>query len=198
MGGMSNAFASAAAIAGGLVGLTGCAGATDMQAAASQSAGLSQVAMAQPRRVPGATNEQRLLAAHNFYRAQAGVPPLTWDPALAAGAASYGPVLAAQGRLVHSPRAGRPGIAENLWVGSAGAYTPEAMVANWAEERTWFRDGIFPNVSSTGNWLDVSHYTQMIWRGTTRVGCAIHRTNGRDWLICRYSPRGNRDGQSVR
>ncbi|WP_197707084.1 CAP domain-containing protein [Calothrix sp. NIES-3974] len=26
---------------------------------------------------------------------------------------------------------------------------------------------------STGNWVDVGHYTQIIWRNTTEVGCAI-------------------------
>jgi hypothetical protein len=143
------------------------------------------------------TIPERLLAAHNLYRAQVGVPPLLWDAELAAGAAQYGPSLAAQRSLVHSPRATRPGIAENLWMGSAGAYTPEAMVASWGEERDQFRPGIFPNVSTTGNWLDVSHYTQMIWRGTTKVGCAVHRSGGWDYLICRYTPKGNRDGQHV-
>lgn len=146
---------------------------------------------------PQPSLSERLLAAHNRYRAQAGVPLLTWDPQLAVGAASYGPALAAQGQLVHSPRASRPGIAENLWSGTAFAYTPESMVASWGEERANFRPGIFPAVSATGNWLDVAHYTQMIWRGTTRVGCALHRARHTDYLICRYSPSGNRDGQRV-
>lgn len=136
----------------------------------------------------------RLLAVHNAYRAQVGAPPLQWDPRLAQGAAAYGPLLARSGQLVHSPRAGRPGISENLWMGTAGAYAPEAMVHQWGAERAMFRPGTFPNVSTTGNWLDVSHYTQMIWRTTSRVGCAIHRGGRWDYLICRYAPSGNRDG----
>jgi hypothetical protein len=79
----------------------------------------------------------------------------------------------------------------------AGAYSPEQMIAQWAKERAWFRPGTFPSVSSTGNWADVSHYTQMIWRGTTNVGCAVHRNRRTDYLICRYSPPGNIDGQRV-
>jgi hypothetical protein len=82
-------------------------------------------------------------------------------------------------------------------MGQAGRYSPEAMVDYWAEEKKWFRPGVFPANSSTGNWLDVSHYTQMIWRTTTRVGCAIHRSRGWDYLICRYTPRGNKDGRRV-
>lgn len=153
----------------------------------------------QPVAVPQAAGNmpERLLAAHNRERAAVGVPPLRWDPALAAAAASYGPTLAALGRLEHSPRGSRPGQKENLWMGTRGAYSPEQMVGNWAEEKAWFRPGIFPNVSSTGNWLDVSHYTQMIWRSTTDVGCAVHQSRTSDYLICRYSPGGNIDGKPV-
>ena len=139
----------------------------------------------------------RLLAAHNRERALVGVPSMAWDPALAASAASYGPSLAAIRRLQHSPRAMRPGQRENLWMGTAGAFSPEQMVGNWASEKRYFRSGIYPNVSTTGNWFDVSHYTAMVWPSTTRVGCAIYSSGGIDYLICRYSPPGNIDGRPL-
>ncbi len=141
--------------------------------------------------------DARLLAAHNKERAEVGVPPLSWDPALAAAAAAYGPTLAGLGRLEHSPRASRPGQRENLWLGTRGFFSPEQMVGSWIEEEADFLPGIFPNVSRTGNWLDVSHYTQLIWPGTTRVGCAVHQGPRYDYLICRYSPPGNIDGKRV-
>ncbi len=139
----------------------------------------------------------RLLAAQNSERIRVGVPPLQWDPALARSAAAYGPVLEALGRLQHSPKEMRPGQRESLWMGTRGAYSPEQMVSAWIGERRFFRPGIFPNVSTTGNWLDVVHYTTLIWPATTRVGCAIHRTLNWDFLICRYSPPGNIDGKPV-
>ena len=140
----------------------------------------------------------RLLAAHNRERARMGIAPLQWDPALAAAAASYGPALARIGRLQHSPRAGRDGQRENLWMGTRGAFSPEQMVGNWIAEKSYYRPGMpFPHVSRTGNWADVAHYTQVVWRGTTHVGCAIHRSKQWDYLICRYSPPGNRDGSVV-
>jgi hypothetical protein len=140
----------------------------------------------------------RLLAAHNRERARLGIAPLQWDPALAAAAASYGPALARLGRLKHSPRAGRQGQRENLWMGTSGAFSPEQMVGNWIAERAYYRPGMpFPHVSRTGNWADVAHYTQVVWRGTTRVGCAIYPSRRWDYLICRYSPPGNIDGRPV-
>lgn len=155
------------------------------------------------RIAPKVTQDQRgfnlrILAAHNQLRAAAGVPPLQWDPILAASAASYGPRLATFAQLEHSPRAERPGQAENLFRGPAGQYSLEAMVENWASERRQFRPGIFPAISTTGNPEDVSHYTQIIWPTTTKVGCALHQTRRWDYLICRYSPRGNQDGVRLR
>ena len=160
---------------------------------------VAAVALAAPGRaqVPLDPISTRLLAAHNRERALANVPPLAWDAALAASAASYGPSLAILRTLRHSPRAARPGQRENLWMGTAGAFSPEQMVANWASEKRYFRSGTFPNVSTTGNWLDVSHYTTMVWPTTTRLGCAIHRSGGIDYLICRYSPPGNIDGEAL-
>jgi hypothetical protein len=70
------------------------------------------------------------------------------------------------------------------------------MVRDWASEKHYFRPGVFPNVSSSGNWVDVGHYTQIIWRQTTRVGCAVHQAQA-DFLVCRYSPAGNVMGQRV-
>lgn len=145
----------------------------------------------------GTDTFQRLLTAHNAERARVRVAPLQWDPQLAASAAQYGPMLASIGRLQHSPRVMRPGQRENLWMGTRGFFSPEQMIATWVDERRQFRPGIFPAVSRTGNWSDVSHYTQLIWTGTTRVGCAIHATARWDYLICRYSPPGNVDGRYV-
>ncbi len=139
----------------------------------------------------------RILALHNRERAMVGAPPLAWDPALAASAASYGPALAALGRLAHSPRETRPGQRENLAMGSASHYGPEDLVGFWVEEKVHFQSGTFPNVSRTGEWKDVAHYTQMIWKSTTNVGCAMHVAAGRNYLICRYTPPGNADGRIV-
>jgi hypothetical protein len=139
----------------------------------------------------------KILSAHNMERAEVGAPPLQWDPSLAIAAASYGPALSRIGRLVHSPRAGRGNQRENLWMGQQGRFRPDQMVAAWSNEKRLFFPGQFPNVSRTGNWADVAHYTQMIWKTTTHVGCAIYRDGAWDYLICRYSPPGNRDGSVV-
>ena len=133
---------------------------------------------------------------HNEARAEVGSLPLVWDPTLAAQAQSYGPELAQFERPVHSSRVGRETSGENLLQSLPGT-SPTAMMGVWTGERRYFVNGKFPDVSTTGNWADVGHYTQLVWPTTTNLGCAIH-TGGRfDWLICRYSPPGNRDGKMV-
>jgi len=140
---------------------------------------------------------RRLLAVHNAARAEVGAPPLVWDDALAVSAASYGPRLAALGRLVHSPRGERPGQRENLAMDLDWRGTPESLSATWVAEKRDFVPGLFPRVTRTARWEDVAHYTQMIWKGTTHVGCAINDGGGWRYLICRYSPPGNADGKPV-
>jgi hypothetical protein len=158
-------------------------------------AGIAAPAAAQDQGASGAI-AARILGVHNRERAAVGHPPMQWDPALAAAAASYGPQLARLGRLVHSPRESRPGQRENLAMAYRGTHSPEQLLDMWVVEKHLLRPGLFPEVSRTGRWKDVAHYTQMVWKTTTRVGCAIHRAQW-DYLICRYSPPGNVDGKPV-
>ena len=173
------------------------AGTNHLNLRAAASAGL--IALTCWPASAGATADvsARLLAMHNAERARMRAPPLQWDPRLAAAAASYGRSLARIGRLQHAPAAHRLGQGENLWMGTRGAFSPEQMVGSWVAERSLFHAGVFPDVSRNGRWSDVGHYTQMIWKGTTHIGCAIHRSPRWDFLVCRYSPPGNVNGHLV-
>ena len=126
-----------------------------------------------------------------------GMPPLVWDNSLGTAAAGYATQMAMTGRFAHSDRSLRRGTGENLWMGTHGAFSVEAMVGGWASEKRFFRAGTFPNVSRTGDWEDVGHYTQMIWPTTQRVGCALAATQRAEYLVCRYSGAGNIDGRPV-
>lgn len=132
---------------------------------------------------------------HNAARRAVGVPDMLVDAELTREAQAYADRLAASGRFEHSPQDERPDQGENLWRGTAGAYSFESMVRPWVDERRMYRHNVFPDVSTTGRWQDVGHYTQIVWRDTTRFGCGFASGRGFDVLVCRYSPQGNVRGQ---
>ena len=140
----------------------------------------------------------RILASHNAERANVGAPPMNWNASLAADAQVWADHLAQTGRFEHSPQPPREhAVGENLWMGTAHAYSFEEMVGGWIDERKDFVDGIFPNVSRTGNWEDVGHYTQLIWADTQEVGCALSSNGADEYLVCRYAKAGNWFGEPI-
>ncbi|GGD63861.1 hypothetical protein GCM10010990_11660 [Croceicoccus mobilis] len=147
--------------------------------------------------VPQGSFAGRLLETHNRERIRMGVPPLAWDPKLARDAQEWANVIARKQTLTHASRMDRNGAGENLWVGVKGYYTAEEMIETFIDEKQYYRPGTFPKVSTTGQWADVGHYTQLIWRETEKVGCAVAPGGGQDWLVCRYYPAGNTMGRPV-
>jgi hypothetical protein len=141
--------------------------------------------------------ESRVVAAHNREREAIGVKPLHWNPALAADAAKWAEHLVKVGHLVHYQEApdDMDPQGENLWAGTKGYYGLESMVGLWIDEKKDYKPGVFPANSRTGELEDVGHYTQLIWRTTHQVGCAVARGARDDFLVCRYAEGGNVIGE---
>jgi hypothetical protein len=141
--------------------------------------------------------DSRLLAAHNRERSAAGIAPLAWNPKLAADAAVWAEYLTRLNDLEHSPddEYDEDAQGENLWLGTRASFSPEDMVGGWIEEKRYFKPGVFPDNSRTGNLDDIGHYTQLMWRDTNEVGCAVARNEENDILVCRYAAAGNVIGE---
>jgi hypothetical protein len=135
-----------------------------------------------------------VLDAHNRERTALGVPPLVWDSGLAAQAAIWAKHLADTGRFGHAPYDARRGEGENLWVGTASSFAPGEMVGAWTAEKTYFDGGAFNTGITNGH--VTGHYTQMVWRTTKAIGCAMASNHEVDVLVCRYSPAGNLKGEA--
>jgi pathogenesis-related protein 1 len=130
--------------------------------------------------------ERDMLAAHNAVRARVDVPPLVWSETLAAYAREWANTLAASGRFEHRRR-GRYG--ENLFAVHNTRFLPVQVVNDWAGEARLY------NLRSNTCRGDCGHYTQIVWRRTREVGCAVARNGPREVWVCNYSPRGNRVGE---
>ncbi len=140
------------------------------------------------------TESGAVLDGHNAERGSVGVPDLTWSDALAAQAASWGSGC----RFEHSH--GKTG--ENLYATSrlnlSDATVLADAVESWAEEKSDYSYG--SNGCNSG--AQCGHYTQMIWKSTRQVGCAvISCPNGMEsfqagtLVVCEYDPPGNYRGQ---
>ncbi|KAM0899056.1 hypothetical protein ACQ4PT_021543 [Festuca glaucescens] len=73
----------------------------------------------------------------------------------------------------------------------SGRWTPETVVAAWVvKERAMYDHG---SNTCRGGRGACGHYTQIVWRGTTKVGCAMASCAGGKGTIavCKYNPPGN-------
>jgi len=143
------------------------------------------------------TDQRNWLAAHNLARAEVGIAPLVWSERLAHDAQGWANHLAARNLYDHASPQERKGQGENLWRGPRGNWTAWETVGFFVAEKRHFHPGHFPDVSRTGHWSDVAHYTQVIWPQTREVGCAIARTPSDEVLVCRYWPAGNVWGERI-
>jgi hypothetical protein len=135
--------------------------------------------------------------AHNVERASHGVPPLTWDPALAAIAQAWAEqcvdTMAPTGLIDHNPNRGQnypESVGENIY-GSGGQASGTAAVALWIQEEANYN---LQNNTCSGV---CGHWTQVVWRTTTKVGCGLHNCPGLQFgssVVCNYAPAGNSGG----
>lgn len=152
------------------------------------------VAAAAAGRVVSAQNTaQDFVNLHNSPRADVGVGNVAWNTTVAAYAQSYANQRAGDCRLVHS---GGP-YGENLFWGSAGyAWTASNAVGSWASEKQYYDHAT--NTCSAPSGQSCGHYTQLVWRASTAIGCArvVCSNNAGVFIICNYYPPGNVIGQS--
>ncbi|KAI0824238.1 CAP domain-containing protein [Trametes gibbosa] len=135
----------------------------------------------------GATSQSDIdqyLQAHNSIRSQHGASPLTWSDDLAAKAQQWANNCVFQ----HSGGTLGP-FGENLAAGTGSSYGIQSAVKSWTDEVSEYD----PNNPQP------SHFTQVVWKASTQVGCAVQSCNGifaasfgpAKFFVCEYSPQGN-------
>lgn len=160
--------------------------------------------------VPGSNFRDEMLCSHNARRGTFPTPTpvpalddLEWDDALAGIAAGHAAECAWEHNAERSDT--YPGyVGENISLFSSGwpvNSLVESALGNWVESEMVNYD-YATNTCLAGQ---CGHYTQVVWRDTERVGCAVHQcatfTNlGSAWdngymVVCNYSPGGNYNGQ---
>lgn len=123
-----------------------------------------------------------ILEAHNRYRAAHCAPPLVWSPEIADIAQRWAERLAeGGGKLEHS----QGDLGENLAGGTIGAIGATRSVDLWYAERPKYAGGFS---------MQSGHYSQVIWKGSQRLGCGTARAGDKEIWVCNYDPPGNVEG----
>ncbi len=143
-----------------------------------------------------------MVALHNAVRAAAmpvpspALMPMAWSISAEAVAQAW----ANNCQWAHNPNRGPFG--ENIYAAAGNPIRPPTDVVNsWAIEKNDYTYAT--NTCATG--AVCGHYTQIVWRSTTSLGCATKIcTTGSpfgasfptwQFWVCDYSPPGNVTGQ---
>lgn len=145
---------------------------------------------------------REMLDTHNTVRAGVSSPrpspalePLGWSPAAEAVAKKY------VERCEWGHNAQRGELGENIAAATPDYWDTRGVVMAWADEVADYTYD--SNTCATGR--QCGHYTQVVWRATTRVGCATKvctrnspfGSQAPTWQywVCNYDPPGNYRGQ---
>ncbi|KAJ0963334.1 hypothetical protein J5N97_028456 [Dioscorea zingiberensis] len=115
----------------------------------------------------GQNSPDDFVNAHNSARSEVGVNPVTWDDTVATYAQNYANQRAGDCDLGHS-NSGSYNYGENLFGGSVADYSAAYAVALWVSEK---QDYDY-NTNSCADGKMCGHYTQVVRKSSTSIGCA--------------------------
>ena len=134
-----------------------------------------------------------MTAVHNQWRSQVGLPGLRWSEKLADVAQTWANSLKDDScGFYHSGN----GYGENLYKATPIMWSdgrrelqdksPKEVIDSWGNE---IEDYSYSDNSCSGV---CGHYTQVVWKETTEVGCAMSVCNDKSQIwVCSYYPAGN-------
>jgi len=139
---------------------------------------------------------------------------LLWSDTIAKDAKSYADELAQSGRFEHDTKRNHASFedggykngpyGENLYAyfnsnGSVPSYS--VAIRSWLDEKDNYNGGVISYDESECSGGQCGHYTQIVWRYTTRVGCARSQYKSGEFkggyvIVCKYKTPGNVIGES--
>ncbi|KAF2025309.1 PR-1-like protein [Setomelanomma holmii] len=151
----------------------------------------------------GADYQAAVLYHHNAARANHDASPLTWDDACENNAR-----IAAQKCTFEHYIPDGVGQGQNLFTVSGQAFNVTAAITE-----SWYKGELQPMLPYFGQadipdsvFHSVGHLTQLVWKGTTKVGCVSIDCGDRmivggstssmnKYTVCNYAPAGNIGGR---
>jgi len=145
---------------------------------------------------------QAILDQHNNHRANSSAPDLSWSTDMANIAAQ----IASSCVYAHNTTAGGGGYGQNIGAGAEPSAVPAMITNEMYDNEIGFYPTPYGNDSpDMTNFEKWGHYSQIVWKSTTSVGCATqYCPNGLAnagsgvspyFTVCNYSPPGNFAGE---
>ena len=142
------------------------------------------------------------LKIHNKARIEVGLNIIEWSDHLSNEAQKWANNLAQKNEIYHSSNDSRLNQGENLYYSFSSQNGKPVFSKSPAKDASlaWYNEINDYKYSVYGSKLNesvmIGHYTQMVWKSTTKVGIALARSSeGKEYIVARYSPPGNYIGE---
>jgi len=151
----------------------------------------SSIILAQDLVVLNQKDIQKILIAHNKERHLVGVSDLVWDDSIANFAKNWASFLAGEDNgLKHRKN---NAFGENLASFNGYDFSADFGVNLWLREK---KDYKYSPIENNNNQKAIGHYTQLVWKNSTKVGCACVQSKSKTfYFVCNYDPPGNYIGE---
>lgn len=133
--------------------------------------------------------ENACLTEHNKKRADHGVSPLEWSEECEKHAKMWVQHLVELDSLAHDHESG---LGENCGYFNSSSATTKPDIL-WAENvsNMWYNEISKYNFDKNDYQPQTGHFTQMVWKGSEKMGCAIAKKGTKVFIVANYFPPGN-------
>lgn len=130
----------------------------------------------------------------NLDRQRRGAPPLAWDATLANAAAKTSAGNQEARTLQHTGLVveGTGPVGQTLFGSySGGGNEPPPVTTNTTAVNAWLKEETSYDYAHPGFSVTTGNFTQVVWKDSTRVGCAGTYSPDASFVTCNFYPRGN-------
>lgn len=132
-----------------------------------------------------------VLEAHNIKRKIHHADDLVLDSKLNKHAQEYAERLAKEDKFYHDGGQLEEFMeGENLYL-AGGSSDPVNAVGAWYQEIADYDFSLEVQTTKKAT----GHFTQLVWKGSSKLGVGVAKANGKTYVVARYAPPGNWEGE---